>query len=63
VDSEIERIRNRYYKLLSMDTRDAHRGIAEEAPGWVSTLLSKVDELERAALAAALRSTTRGNGA
>ena len=50
MDSEIERIKNRYYKLLAMDTRDAHRGIAEEAPGWVSTLLSKVDELERAAL-------------
>jgi chromosome segregation ATPase len=48
-DQEIERIRNRYYKFLSIDTRDAHRGIAEEAPGWVLILLSKIDELERRA--------------
>lgn len=47
MDREVERIKNRYYKFLSIDTRDAHRGIAEEAPGWVGTLLSKIDELER----------------
>jgi|CXWL01.1.fsa_nt_gi hypothetical protein len=48
MDSEIERIKNRYYKLLTMDTRDARRGLEEESAGWVGTLISKIDEQERA---------------